>query len=103
MKKRNLFALLLIVSLSAGHLTGCGSVESGDTQPSETTQAPEATQSAAENPIGVEDTYWTAVSCFNEETSLSVISSATNNENAPVPNSSTRIFCPLIVSISSGR
>lgn len=68
MKKRNLFALLLIVSLSAGHLTGCGSVESGDTQPSETTQAPEATQSAAENPIGVEDTYWTAVSCFNEET-----------------------------------
>ena len=36
-------------------------------------------------------------------TSLSFISSMTTKEIAPVPNSSTRISCPFIVSISPGR
>ena len=36
-------------------------------------------------------------------TSLSGISSRIMNENAPLPNSSIRMFCPLTVSMLSGR
>ena len=76
MKKTGLL-VLMVISLGVGCLIGCAPTAPVGTQPSATTdstvqplsptQSP--SQSAIENLIGTEDTYWEAVSCYNEETS----------------------------------